>query len=241
MILVPSISIVDGKVTRVQQGDFSTGKVYEKDPLDLAKKFEDHGIERIHLIDLDGAKSGAPVNYHVLEVLAGYTNLKINYAGGIHTDGDLTKVLEYGSESVTVATVAVYNPDLFASWLMSYGRNRICLGADALDEMIRVGGWQKDTKINIYDHIESFYSKGLKYLKTTDISKEGAMQGPSLDLYKNIIERFEGINVYASGGIRNVDDIKRLADIGVYGVVFGKAFYEGRITLKDLEQFMVVA
>jgi len=240
MILVPSISIVDGKVARVQQGDFESGtKVYGKDPLDLAKKFEDHGIDRIHIVDLDGAKKGRTINYHLVEVIAGYTNLKINFSGGVHTDGDLSKVLEFGAESVTVATVAVYNPNLFSSWLMSYGRERISLGADALNGLIRVGGWNKETKIDIYDHIGKFYSVGLKYLKTTDISKEGAMQGPSFDLYKNIIEKFEGLCVYASGGIRNLDDIKRLSNIGVHGVVFGKAFYEGKITLKDMEHFLV--
>lgn len=241
MIIVPSISVINGKLTRVQQGDFSSGKTYENDPLELAKKFEDHGINRIHLVDLDGAKKGTPKNYHLLEVLAGYTNLKINFSGGVHTDGDLAKVLEYGAESVTIATMAVYNPNLFSSWLMSYGREKIALGADALNGLIRVGGWQKETELDVYDHIDSFYSKGLKYVKTTDISKEGALEGPSFDLYENIIKRFEGLCVYASGGIRNIDDIKHLADIGVFGVVFGKAFYEGRITLKELEQFLVHA
>lgn len=237
MILVPSISIINGKLTRVQQGDFATGKVYKNDPLELAKKFEDHGIKRIHLVDLDGAKKGSPKNYHLLEVLAGYTNLKINFSGGVHTDGDLAKVLEYGAESITVATVAVYEPALFTSWLMSYGREKVALGADSLNGLIRVGGWQKETKIDLFEHIEHFYNNGLKYLKTTDISKEGALQGPSFDLYQKIIERFNGLCLYASGGIRNSDDIKRLADIGVYGVIFGKAFYEGNIKFKDLEQF----
>jgi phosphoribosylformimino-5-aminoimidazole carboxamide ribotide isomerase len=241
MILVPSISISNGKLTRVQQGDFSSGKVYENDPLELAKKFEDHGIKRIHLVDLDGAKKGTPKNYHLLEVLAGYTNLKINFSGGVHTDGDLAKVLEYGAESITVATVAVYNKALFSSWLMSYGREKIALGADSLNGLIRVGGWQKETKIDVFDHIDHFHNKGLKYLKTTDISKEGSLSGPSFELYEKIIERFSGLCVYASGGIRNIDDIKRLADIGIFGVVFGKAFYEGRITLKELEQFLVHA
>lgn len=240
MILVPSISILKGKVARVQQGDFRSGtKVYGKNPLDLAKKFEDHGIKRIHIVDLDGAKKGKPIHYHLIEVISGYTNLKINFSGGIHTDGDLIKVLEFGAESVTVATIAVYNPELFSSWLMSYGREKICLGADALNGLIRVGGWQKKTKIDIYDHIERFYSKGLKYLKTTDISKEGAMQGLSINLYKNIIEQFKGLCVYASGGISSMNDIKKLANIGIYGVVFGKAFYEGKITLKDIEHFLI--
>lgn len=239
MILVPSISISKGKITRVAQGDFESGKTYDDSPIDLAKKFEDHGINRIHLIDLDGAKKGSPVNYHILEMIAGYTNLKINFSGGIHTDGDMLKSFEYGAESITSATIAVYNKDLFTSWIMSYGREKIALGADSLDGLIRIGGWQKGTKIDIFEHIDYFYSRGLKYLKTTDISKEGVMEGPSFNLYKQIVKRFPGICVFASGGIRNTEDIEQLYDIGVYGVIFGKAFYEGRIKLSDLEKFMV--
>lgn len=239
MRIVPSISIIDGKVTRLTRGNFSTGKTYDTSPLDLARQFEDHGVDRIHFIDLDGAKKGAPVNYHILETIAGYTNLAINFSGGIHTDGDIAKVFEYGAESITSATIALYNPDLFSSWLMSHGRDKIALGADSLNGLIRVGGWQKDTKVDLYDHIESFYSRGLKFLKTTDISKEGVMEGPSFDLYQQLINQFPNLCLFASGGIRNSDDIKRLHDIGVYGVIFGKAFYEGKITLKDLEQFMV--
>ena len=239
MLLVPSISIKDGKVTRLTRGDYSSGKIYDESPVDLARQFEDHGINRIHLIDLDGAKKGSPVNYHILEMMAGYSNIAINFSGGIHTDGDVTKSFEYGAESITSATIAVYEPELFASWMMSYGREKIALGADTLDGLIRVGGWQKGTKIEIFDHIDYFYSRGLKYLKSTDISKEGAMEGPSFDLYKDLMSKFPNLCLFASGGIRNVDDIKKLQDAGVYGVIFGKAFYEGKITLDDMEQFAV--
>jgi len=241
MLLVPSISIKDGKVTRLSQGDYSSGKIYDKSPLDLAREFEDHGINRIHLVDLDGAKKGSPVNYHILEMLVGYTDMAINFSGGLHTDGDVNKCIEYGAESITSATIAVYDPDLFSSWLMSYGREKIALGADCLNGMIRVGGWQKETKIDPLEHIDYFYQRGLKYLKTTDISKEGVMEGPSFELYQSIRDKFPDICLFASGGIRGIDDISRLQDMGVYGVIFGKAFYEGRISLKELEHFTAVA
>ena len=240
MQLVPSISVLKNRTVRLMRGNYEEGKHYEDSPVDIAKAFEEHGIERIHFVDLEGAKEGTPVNYHAVEMIANFTKLRINYSGGIHTDGDLSKALEHGAESVTSATIAVYDKELFASWLMSYGREKIALGADTLDGFLRVGGWQKDTKIELFKHVRFFYDRGLKYLKTTDISRDGALQGPAIELYKSILKEFPNICLYASGGVRSMDDIKELQDIGVHGVVFGKAFYEGKITLKDLEQFMVV-
>lgn len=237
MQLVPSIAIKDGKVVRLTKGDYASAKVYDQNPIDLAKQFKDHGIRRIHMVDLDGAAKGKVVNYHILEAVAGHTHLAVNFSGGVHTDGDITKILECGAESVTCATMAVYARDLFAAWIMSYGREKIALAADSLDGLIRVGGWQKDTKIDIYDHINYFYERGLKYLKTTDISKEGGLKGPSFVLYEEILKKYPGIFLFASGGIRNVKDIEKLQSIGVQGAVFGKAFYEGHITLKDIEKF----
>ncbi len=239
MRIVPSISVINGRTTRLTQGDFTSEKIYDISPLDVAKKFEDHGISRIHLIDLDGATNGSPVNYHVLEMIAGHTNLKVNFAGGIHNDGDLIKAFESGAESITSATIAVYDKELFSSWIMSYGRQKIALGADSLNGLIRVGGWQKGTKIDLFEHIQYFYDRGLKYLKTTDISRDGALEGPAFDLYKQIMERFPDLCVFASGGVRNMDDIRKLDEAGIYGVIFGKAFYEGRITLQDLDELAV--
>ena len=239
MKIVPSISVIKGKTIRLTKGDFSSEKHYDVSPLDVAKQFEDHGIERIHLIDLEGAKKGSPVNYATLETIIGYTNLIVNFAGGIHTDGDISKSFEYGATSITSATIAVYNKDLFSSWLMSYGRSKIALGADSLNGFIRVGGWQKGTKIELFDHIEYFYNRGLKYLKTTDISRDGALEGPAFELYRKIKEKFPELRVFASGGIRNIDDIKMLRDQGLYGVIFGKAYYEGKIKLKELEQMIL--
>lgn len=237
MWLVPSITVINGRTIRLAQGDFAKEKAYDSSPLELAQKFLDHGISRIHLVDLEGAKKGKPVNFSTLEMLAGYTDLKINFSGGLHTDGDIVKALENGATSVTAATIAVYNKSLFSDWIMSYGRNKIVLAADSLEGLIKIGGWQKETKLDLFDHISFFYDKGLKYLKTTDISKDGVLSGPSYELYKKIIDRFPDLCVFASGGVSNMDDIKRLKDIGLYGVIFGKAFYEGSITLKEIELF----
>ena len=237
MQLVPSITVLNGRTARLKQGDYKNEKVYDVSPLDVAKQFEDHGIKRLHLVDLDGAKKGAIVNSSTLELITGYTAMKVNFSGGIHTDGDVSQAFEFGAESITAATIAAYNPELFSSWIMSYGRERIALGADSLHGNIRVGGWQKDTKIDMFDHISVFYELGLKYLKTTDISRDGALEGPAIDMYRKIIDRFPDLCVFASGGVRNMDDIRKLQDAGLYGVIFGRAFYEGDITLKEIEVF----
>ncbi len=237
--IIPSIAIIDGKVIRLQQGDYSKEKVYDQTPIDLAKSFEDHGIEVVHLVDLDGARRGQPINYHILEAIAGYTNLKVDFTGGIHTDGDISKAYEYGASYITAASIAVSRKELFASWIVSYGREKITLGADALDHKISVRGWQKQTDLDILDHIEYFYDRGLKYVKSTDISKDGVMQGPGFELYQQMLDKFEDICILASGGVRDIDDIERLNDMGVFAVIFGKAYYEGRIKLKELEKFII--
>ena len=190
---------------------------------------------------MDGARRGQPINYHILEAISGYTNLKVDFTGGIHTDGDISKAYEYGASYITAASIAVSRKELFASWIVSYGREKITLGADALDSKIAIRGWQKNTDLDILEHIDYFYSRGLKYVKTTDISKDGMLEGPAVNLYKKIIDQFPDICVLASGGVRNVDDIETLNEAGVFGVIFGKAFYEGKIKLKELEKFIVKA
>ncbi|MEQ9466033.1 MAG: 1-(5-phosphoribosyl)-5-[(5-phosphoribosylamino)methylideneamino] imidazole-4-carboxamide isomerase [Ekhidna sp.] len=240
MLLVPSISVIEGRTIRLTQGDYSKEKVYDDTPIDVAKQFEDHGISRIHLIDLDGARKGTSVNYDILHMISAYTDLKINFTGGLHTDGDVLKAFEYGAESITAASVAVAQKEQFANWLMSYGREKIALAADSLDRKIRVRGWQKGTSKDLFEHIAYFYDRGLKYLKTTDISKDGALEGPSFELYEELLREFPNLSIFASGGVRGIDDIKKLRDIGLYGVIFGKAFYEGRISLKDIDDFQSV-
>ncbi len=236
--MLPSISVLNGRTARLKKGDYDTHTLYDDSPLDLAEKFEDHGVTEVHLVDLDGAKKGAIVNHATLELITGHTNLKVNFTGGLHTDGDLSLAFEYGAESITAATISVYNPELFTSWIMSYGREHIALGADCLDRMIKVGGWQRSTQINIIDHVSHYFERGLKYLKTTDISRDGVLEGPAFDLYKELISQFPDLRIYASGGIRNMDDIRQLEGIGLYGVIFGKAFYEGKITLSEIEEFI---
>ena len=235
--IIPSISVIKGKVVRVEKSDFTRITEYDVSPLDVAMKFEDHGIDMIHMVDLEGAKQGHPVNYGVLETIAGYTKLKINFSGGITTDGDISKAYEYGATYITAASLAANQPDLFASWIISYGREKISLGADALDKKIAIRGWQKDTQLDVIDHIGYFYDRGLKYVKTTDIAKYGEMQGPSFNLYKELLAKFPHLCVMASGGISSIEDIERLEEIGVYGVVFNKAYFEEKIKLKDLERF----
>lgn len=237
--IIPSISILNGQVVRLKKGDYKSGTVYDESPVDIARKFQDHGMEVIHLVDLDGAKRGSPVNYHILETIAGHTNMKVDFTGGIHTDGAISKAYEYGASYITAASVAVNNPDLFASWIISYGRERITLGADALKHKVAYRGWLKKSTKDVIDHIEYFYNRGLKYVKTTDVARDGIMEGPSFELYKEIMDKFQGISVLASGGISSMKDIEKLNEMGVFAVIVGKALYEGRINLKDIEDFLV--
>lgn len=235
--IIPSIHVMKGKVVRVQKADFTRVTEYDLNPLEVARKFEDHGIDQIHMIDLEGARQGHPVNYGVLETIAGYTKLKIDFSGGITTDGDISKAYEYGASYITAASIAVSNRDLFSSWIISYGREKITLGADALDRKIAIRGWIKDTNIDVMDHIGYFYERGLKYVKTTDIAKDGEMQGPSFGLYKDLLNKYPSLYVLASGGVASLQDIEELNELGVWGVVFNKAFYEEKIKLKDIERF----
>jgi phosphoribosylformimino-5-aminoimidazole carboxamide ribotide isomerase len=240
--VIPSIAIRKGKVVKMRKGDPSSEKAYDENPLDLARRFEDHGIEVVHLVDLDGAEKGSPKNWHVLEAIAGHTDLKIDFTGGISTDGDISKAYEFGADYITAASIAVTDPELFASWIISYGREKMTLGADVVNRTSKdllFRGWKRKAHLTLYDHLEYFYSKGLKYVKSTDVSRDGVLEGPAFDYYEEIRERFPDLCVLASGGVRGVDDIKRLNDMGIFAVIFGKAYYEGILSLKDLEQFLV--
>ncbi|MDQ3536784.1 MAG: 1-(5-phosphoribosyl)-5-[(5-phosphoribosylamino)methylideneamino] imidazole-4-carboxamide isomerase [Bacteroidota bacterium] len=237
--IIPSITVINGKSTRLLQGNFMNETVYDSSPIEVAKEFEDNGIKQIHLVDLDGARRGSPVNYGTLEIIAGHTNLKIDFTGGISTDGDISKAYEYGASYITAASVAVTRKEHFASWIISYGRENITLGADALNKKIHIRGWQRQTAIDLFEHIDYFYNRGLKYVKVSDIPREGSMTGPAFALYKEIIEEFPGICLLASGGVRSVDDIERLQEIGAWGVIFGKAYYENKLKLEDLKGFLI--
>lgn len=240
--VIPSIAIRKGNVVKMRKGDPTSEKAYDENPLDLAKRFEDHGIEVVHLVDLDGAEKGGPVNWHVLEAIRGHTKLKIDFTGGISTDGDISKAFEYGADYITAASIAVTDPELFASWIISYGREKMTLGADVINKdskELLFRGWQRRAELTLFDHLEYFYSRGLKYVKSTDVSRDGVLEGPAFDFYQDILNKFPQISVLASGGVRGVDDIKRLNEMGVFAVIFGKAYYEGILNLKDLEQFLV--
>lgn len=240
--VIPSIAIRKGKVVKMRKGDPASEKAYDENPLDLAKRFEDHGIEVVHLVDLDGAEKGTPKNIHVVEAIAGYTDLKIDVTGGISTDGDIAKAYEAGADYITASSIAITDPELFASWIVSYGREKITLGADVTDiqsKELAFRGWQTKAHKGLYEHVAYFYNRGLKYVKTTDISRDGVLEGPAFDFYADMIKTFPEICILASGGVRGVDDIQRLNDMGVFAVIFGKAYYEGILNLKDLERFLV--
>ena len=237
MQLIPSISIIDGHINRLKQGDYSNPTQYDESPIDLCRKLEEAGVEVIHLVDLDGAREGWPINYHILEAIVGHTNLRVDFTGGVNTDGSISKAFEYGARYLSIGSVAVKKKSLFASWIISYGREKITLSADCRNGKVVADGWQQSTDIDIFDHIEYFYNRGLKYVKTTDIDRDGTMTGPALDLYKEILSRFPDINLLASGGVRNMDDVKALEDIGVFATIFGKAYFEGKISLADIEAY----
>lgn len=238
--LVPSIWLINGKCVRLKRGDFATEEVISNNPIEIAQAFESVGVKRIHLVDLDGARRGEPKNYHILEAMSGYTGLSIDFTGGVSTDGDIIKSLESGAKTVTIGSVAALYPDRFSQFLISYGREKINLAADTNpeDNKVKIRGWLKKTEIDLFDHIEYFYEKGLKHLKCSDTTRDGVMEGPNFALFQKILEKFPKLELAASGGVRGIDDIRRLKEMGASQVVFGRAYYEGMITLLELEEFI---
>lgn len=235
--IIPAIDIIDGNCVRLTQGDYSKKTIYYKDPLDVAKQFEDAEIMRLHLVDLDGAKAGTVKNWKVLESIAGKTKLVIDFGGGIKTEKDVSIVLESGATYATVGSIAVKDEAEFTRWLEQFGAVKFILGADVKDEKIAVSGWLETTDIWIYDFIEKYISKGVQQIFCTDVSKDGKMEGPSIDLYKNIISKFPKLHFIASGGVSSLKDVDELQEIGCRGVIIGKAIYEDKISLQDLKQF----
>jgi phosphoribosylformimino-5-aminoimidazole carboxamide ribotide isomerase len=232
--IIPAIDILYGKCVRLTQGDYASQKIYNENPLEVARQFEDAGLKRLHLVDLDGAKEGRVINWNVLENIAGKTGLVIDFGGGIGTAKDLRIVFESGAAFATVGSVAVKNELLLREWMLVHGPDKFLLGADVRDEKISITGWTVDTEIRIYDFIEKYMQTGIKQIFCTDIKLDGAMKGPSMDLYKKILAQFPDLYFIASGGIRSLDDIYQLEETGCRGAIVGKAIYEGMITLKDL-------
>ena len=239
MRIIPAIDIIDGKCVRLSKGDYNTKKIYNENPLEVAKEFEDHGINYLHLVDLDGAKSKHIVNHKVLELIATKTSLKIDFGGGLKTDEDLKIAFECGASQVTGGSIAVKSPDVFKSWLAKFGSDKIILGADANNEKIAVSGWQEESEEELIPFIKSYVTEGMQYVICTDISKDGMLQGPSFELYEKILKNVHNLKLIASGGISTFDELPKLAEIGCEGTIIGKAIYEGRITLKQLEEYVI--
>ena len=237
MKIIGSIYIRGNATVRATYGDLNKCEAYDKSPIEVANEFEDNGIKLIYLVDLDGAVKKSPKNLHALEMISEFTKLKINFTGGLYENEHLGQAFLRGADLVTISSVAVHNKDLFMSWYLSWGRKKIVLACDVFDNFLRTGGWKESSKINIFDHLDYYYEKGIRYIKVTDISKEGSLSGPSIKLYEEIMKRFPNFSIYAGGGVRNVDDLKRLSDLGIYGTIIGKAYYDGRLSLKDLKDF----
>jgi len=238
MRIIPAIDIIDGKCVRLTKGDYSTQKIYNEDPLEVAKQFQDHGIEFLHLVDLDGARAGKIVNYKVLEEIASRTRPTIDFGGGLSTESDLRTAFDSGASQITGGSIAVRDPETFTGWLKVYGSEKIILGADALDRKVAVSGWQEDSDLELFPFVESYLQKGIIYVICTDISKDGMLEGPSLELYKELLSEFAELRLIASGGITEMDDLYKLAEMGCEGAILGKAIYEGKISLKQLEEFI---
>jgi phosphoribosylformimino-5-aminoimidazole carboxamide ribotide isomerase len=236
--IIPAIDIIDGKCVRLTQGDYAQKKVYNEHPLEVAKAFESIGVRRLHLVDLDGAKKGEVVNWKVLEAIAGKTNMIIDFGGGIKKEEDLKIVYEAGAALATIGSIAVKDPALFFSWVEKYGAEKIFLGADVKEEKIAVGGWLETTELSVFDFLESNIQKGVQNIFCTDIAKDGLLQGPSIELYEKILERFPQITFIASGGVSEMADVHALEEAGCSGVIVGKAIYEDKITMKELEAYL---
>ncbi|MFV8282095.1 1-(5-phosphoribosyl)-5-[(5-phosphoribosylamino)methylideneamino]imidazole-4-carboxamide isomerase [Christiangramia marina] len=239
MRIIPAIDIIDGKCVRLSKGDYNTKKIYNEDPLEVAKSFEAHGIKYLHLVDLDGAKSSHIVNHKILESIASKTSLNVDFGGGLKTDKDLEIAFECGANQITGGSIAVKDPEIFKSWLTKFGAEKIILGADARNKKIAVSGWLEESKQEVIPFIQNFEIEGIKYVICTDISKDGMLEGPSFDLYAEILDETKDIKLIASGGISHFDELPKLQELGCEGVIIGKAIYENRISLKQLENYIL--
>ena len=239
MQIIPAIDIIDGKCVRLEQGDYDKISLYHKDPLEVAKKFEDAGLNRLHLVDLDGAKGGAVKNWKVLETIAGKTSLVIDFGGGIKTERDVQIVFNSGASLAAVGSIAVKDEPEFVKWLLKFDADKFFLGADVKKEKIAISGWQETTEIWVYDFIQKYIDHGVQQIFCTDVSKDGKLEGPAIDLYKTIIAKFPALHFIASGGVSSLKDLEELKETGCKGVIVGKAIYEKRISLDDLKIFNI--
>jgi phosphoribosylformimino-5-aminoimidazole carboxamide ribotide isomerase len=249
MRIIPAIDIIDGKCVRLSKGDYDTKIIYNENPLEVAKSFEAHGIEYLHLVDLDGAKSSKIVNYKILEQIATQTSLKIDFGGGLKSDDDLKIAFESGANQITGGSIAVKNRAIFEKWISEYGSDKIILGADAKDEKVAISGWLEDSNEDLIPFIKEYMKKGIDYVICTDIAKDGMLEGPSFDLYEKILDQgtiitddktiSRKVKLIASGGISTFDELPKLSELGCEGTIIGKAIYEGRITLKQLENYIL--
>lgn len=236
--IIPAIDMIEGKCVRLTQGDYGKKTIYNENPLEVALEFEDAGLKRLHLVDLDGAKAKKVINWKVLEKIASKTSLHIDFGGGVQSEEDIRIVFENGAKQVTGGSIAVKQPDLFKDWLSRYGGEKIILGADAKNEKVAVSGWEEGTELWVYDFVEKYVELGVKYAISTDVAKDGLLQGPSFDLYKNLQDKCPDLKIIASGGVSEMKDVEKLAEMNIYGVIIGKAIYENRISLADLRKFV---
>lgn len=234
MKIIPAIDIIEGKCVRLTKGDYAEKKIYSEHPLEVAYRFEGAGLQYLHLVDLDGAKEQHIVNWKVLEKIAAKTSLKIDFGGGVKSDNDIRIAFESGASQVTGGSIAAKDKETFKRWIAEYGSEQIILGADVKDEKICVAGWQEDTGINLFDFVTDYQQHGIKYVICTDISKDGMLEGSSLELYKKIKKKFPKIKLIASGGVSSIGELEKLTEMGIYGAIIGKAIYEGRIKLNEI-------
>ena len=239
MRIIPAIDIIAGKCVRLTKGDYNTKKIYNENPLEVAKSFEAHGIAYLHLVDLDGAKSNQIVNYKILEQIATKTSLKIDFGGGLKSDADLKIAFESGANQITGGSIAVKQPEVFKNWIQQYGADKIILGADAKNEKVAISGWLEESTSDLIPFIQNYQNEGVQYVICTDIAKDGMLEGPSFELYQRIVEQTNEIKLIASGGISTFEELPKLAELGCEGTIIGKAIYEGKITLKQLEKYIL--
>lgn len=234
--LIPAIDLLDGKCVRLEKGKYNSKKIYSDNPVDVAKMFEDNGMQKLHVVDLNGAASHHVENYRILEMIATRTSLTIDFGGGIKSDEDLVIAFENGAQQVTIGSVAVTDPELFDKWFQQYGREKIILGADVRNEKVAVKGWTEQSDVDLASFLDEYISKGVEKVICTDIDRDGTLSGPNVSLYEKILAKHTTLHLIASGGVSNINDIKKLNNAGVPGVIIGKALYENKITLEELQK-----